>query len=576
MRRILLAFALLAASVSAAPVVEFSFPAPPAPGNPFARQISAEIGLPSGAKLVLPAFYDGDGVWRVRARAAEAGRYRVYRVMEAGEGGTRPFAAKITPDFVDEETAADSRGFIRIDPDDPHRFAFEDGEPYYPFGFNLAWGDDAFYPEAFRRFRSAGLNWTRIWMAHWADMNLDWPGDRSKSTVKPGGIDLKVARKWDRIVSQAEDNGVYFQLVLQHHGQFSTLVNSNWAESPWNAAKGGILATPQEFFTSPAARELTRLKYRYIVARWGYSSAILSWELFNEVQWVDTLKIDHNPAPVAAWHREMAGYIRSVDVYRHLITTSYNDSNTTGLESPIYDAMDYYEPHLYRPDMFGELRHFSPSPDKLTKPVFYGEFGADNMLIPFEEKRSQQLTPPLIWLGLMSDSGLPAQAWEWNEIFRHRFGDVASAAAFIRLAGLPRETDLRSADFKVENHAPTFLQAVGRRSPSMIVAWIYQPEALRNPATGPVAVRLHLGPTPSGMWRGIWWDTHAGKPQSEFTLAHPGGELVLETPYITRDIALLLRRIADAPPAPAKVNLPAQPGLGGPAIPLAPLKPAPL
>ena len=35
-----------------------------------------------------------------------------------------------------------------------------------------------------------------------------------------------------------------------NHGAFSTVFNSEWATNPYNAANGGPLATPAEFFTN--------------------------------------------------------------------------------------------------------------------------------------------------------------------------------------------------------------------------------------------------------------------------------------------------------------------------------------
>src|SRR6266481_9445051 len=116
-------------------------------------------------------------------------------------------------------------------------------------------------------------------------------------------------------------------------------VDSNWAINPWNAKNGGFLATPEEFFTNPRARALTRAKYRYILARWGYSTHVLAWELFNEVEWTDAIRNQHADT-VAAWHREMAAFLRQQDPNRHLITTS-SDTKIPGL----YEAMDYVQPH---------------------------------------------------------------------------------------------------------------------------------------------------------------------------------------------------------------------------------------
>ncbi len=39
----------------------------------------------------------------------------------------------------------------------------------------------------------------------------------------------------------------------------------------------------ERHFTDPQARKYQQRIFRYIVARWGYSPNILSWELFNEI-----------------------------------------------------------------------------------------------------------------------------------------------------------------------------------------------------------------------------------------------------------------------------------------------------
>ena len=67
-----------------------------------------------------------------------------------------------------------------------------------------------------------------------------------------------------------------FQMVLQHHTQYSTAARADWDAHPWNLANGGWLKTPLDFFTDEQARAITRDKFRYIAARWGYSSSIMA------------------------------------------------------------------------------------------------------------------------------------------------------------------------------------------------------------------------------------------------------------------------------------------------------------
>ena len=110
-----------------------------------------------------------------------------------------------------------------MDRGDHSRFVFDSGARYYPLGHNQAWHSDKLpdIPELFGKMRAAGENWSRVWMNNWDGKNLDWNSDAKKQT-KLGEIDLDAAKRWDSIVEAAGKNDIYFQLTLQHHGQYSS------------------------------------------------------------------------------------------------------------------------------------------------------------------------------------------------------------------------------------------------------------------------------------------------------------------------------------------------------------------
>jgi hypothetical protein len=411
--------------------VTFRFTLPEDTRNPFSRDLWADVVTPAGRTLTLPVYFAGDGKFAVRARADETGAYLLGKITERADGKVAELMADVSGNRQQMVTKIQTLPSVRLDPGDQRRFILSDGREYAPVGANLAWapgGRLEFYRKAFTDFQKQGLNWTRVWMCHWGGLNLDWLSDAAgKPSTPPGMLDLRVAAEWDRLLTQAEERGVYVQLVLQHHGQYTTGANPNWAQNPWNVANGGFLNTPGEFFTSPVAREVTRQKYRYIVARWGYSPAILAWELFNEVHWVDALTKDKGVAAVAAWHTEMATYIRSIDVHGHLITTS-----TEELHSPIYAAMDYFQPHCYSPDMIASPQRFDVKPEKLDRPVFYGEVGEDHMRVSERVKKSGLLIVPPVWAGLMGDARYASQPWLGAELIAaKRPGELGAIARFV-------------------------------------------------------------------------------------------------------------------------------------------------
>ncbi len=434
--RLLALLLLLRVAVTAAPV-EFVFTVPPDARDPFARELSAEVITPSKAVLRLPAFFAGEGRFAVRARATEPGVYRLQSVTEEG-GAAVQFE---TAAAAREVAAAEALPPVRLGPDHAH-FVFADGGIYLPLGANVAWakGDpETFYPRALGEFQREGLNWMRVWMAHWSALNLDWRPQDSGPSPAPGSLDLRVAATWDQLIASAEVNRVYLQIVLQHHGQYSTGANPNWADNPWNAARpGGFLKAPGDFFTSPEARAFTARKYRYIIARWGYSPAVLAWELFNEVHWTDPIHAAHDERPVAQWHAEMAAFIRGHDVYRHLVTTSHDR-----LSSPSYANMDYFQPHLYAANILAGVRQFETGQAQLGRPVFYGEFGDDHMPLAREQKDSGVAIVPPVWMSLMGRGSNPAQPWLGAELLeKQRLGELGAVARFLAGTGWARREGL--------------------------------------------------------------------------------------------------------------------------------------
>ncbi len=417
--------------------VEFTFrPTEPVSRNPFAREIWVRVHTPLGP-VEAPAYYAGQGAWAVRLRATSPGTFRLGAITETTAAASQALPTAIVGRHEIEVNASDvARAAVALDTRDP-RF-FRAGEsPYYPLGINLAWpahGDpDAFYPRAFAEFAAAGLNWTRVWMSHWGALNLDWRVPEQAPSPPLGQLDLAVAAHWDRLIAAAETSGVRVQVVLQHHGQVSTRVNSNWTENPWNVANGGFLRSPAEFFTSPTARELTRRKYRYIVARWGYSPAVLAWELFNESMYVDaryTPPVDD--AAVAAWSAEMTRTLRRYDIHHHLVTTSDN-----ALDHLLQGPVDYLQPHLYGANMLAGVRAYDVDPATLDRPVFYGEVGADNMLGLTRDQVDSGITAaPLMWSSLMGAGLHAAQPWYWERVRRHdRLGEFAALTRFVRESG---------------------------------------------------------------------------------------------------------------------------------------------
>ena len=378
-------------------------------GNPFDPVDNDVIVLftaPDRNVICVPAFWDGD-TWRVRFTPVQPGVY-TWAAM-SNNIPVRPITA--APDRF-RCVKSENCGFVRRDPRIAQRFVFDDGRTYYPYGINVGWlssdrrhgllpeqlkDDD--YPAFFARMHGSGMNWARVWMTFWAGQELDWSNDTGKS-LPLGSMSLDAARAWDRIIDSAVANGMYVQMTMQFHGQLMTA--RDWGKNPYNIANGGILHSASDFFTDPRAITITKKRYRYIVARWGYSPNLLAFELFNEVQFSDPAKT--NFSDIVEWHRTMAAYIRSIDPYHHLVTTSSIENPENAALASI--GLDFDQLHIYCPfpsTIFSQLPGGSARP-----PVFAGEWGP-------EPDSAYEIREGL-WAGIMAPTAGAAQYWYWDRL----------------------------------------------------------------------------------------------------------------------------------------------------------------
>lgn len=349
---------------------------------------------------VRPAYFER-GAWHAYLVARNAGRYQVaIRITQIG----RPFRTLRTGDI--NLTTVLPHGFIHRSKQHVQRFIHDDGTAYTPIGFNVAWQNkgEPSYATTLKQMADNGANWTRIWACHWDGKNPWWPEPKmlrhDRDVLWQPALD-----RWTEIFVAAERNMVGVQFVLFHHGQVTTEVNPNWKDHPWNVANGGWLKTPVEFFTNAEAIRRSKAWLREAVARFGHNTSLMAWELFNEVEWVDAARKAKRWDLVTKWHVEMARYLRSIDAYDHLITTSSAID-----QKALWTEMDIIEPHTYPTNIGAAVSAMDFT--TFRKPGMFGEFGpADG-----SGKKARIDILDGIYAGLLSNHAAAGQYWYWENV----------------------------------------------------------------------------------------------------------------------------------------------------------------
>ncbi|MGE9294437.1 MAG: cellulase family glycosylhydrolase, partial [Puniceicoccales bacterium] len=410
---------------------------------------------PSGESVTIEGFYNqdftlsehpdgwdrlrpkGEPTWTFRYTPTETGVHTWVALLEEGdtitELGSESFVAA---------KESNNAGFIGVAPNGTH-FETSQGAPFYPVGLNIAWAHRKGlfdYERWFDLCESNGVNIARVWMGP-----LAWPIQRSptppdgqfrdpgtgyvKHYLFPeqldrqppgepdpyagaGKVDLAHAWRYDQLLEMAEASNIKLMLCLHSFNSFR--LSQMWPDNPYNQAASGMLKKPGDFFTSEEARRKTKQMLRYLVARYGYSTTIFAWELFNEVDNFEEYDIQ----TAAPWHREMAEYLKSIDPNKHLVSTSFVGSENAPINS--LEAIDFTQTHLYdSPSMPATIAYWNNHmSEAYDKPHLVGEFGLAEKQTVF---RGGKFTDPTgrhlesgLWASLASKGAGTALPWYWE------------------------------------------------------------------------------------------------------------------------------------------------------------------
>jgi hypothetical protein len=420
-------------------------------------------------------------------------------------------------------TDSKSRGFVRVSPTDSRCFEYSSGDLCYPIGQNVAWTQD--YEPYLRRQKETGQNWVRIWLCPW-NIQLE---------TAPAEYDLDAAARLDRIVQCAEENGVCIQLVLNYHGMVS---GESWAKNPYNSANGGPCHLPSQFFSNERARELFKRRLDYIAARWGYSTSIFAWELFNEVDIGEYATFDD----VVQWHREMSDYLRKVDPGKHLITTSLHRD---GGRSEIWNlpGIDFVQAHLYDPDIEKKLLELHFATRDLKKPVFVGEYGRGGSPTDAQRDPEGRDLQRALWGSFMLPFAGSAMPWWWDSYIRPRKLEYV----FAPLSRYAQGVERRAQNFRVVETAilrddGAEIAVRGLLNNHSCYLWLHRPQGKNAPPPDAVLVprgqKVALSGMLGGKYRVEIMETTSGRVLQTSVLTCEQGKLTIEMPQSRDSLAV--------------------------------------
>jgi hypothetical protein len=377
--------------------------------NPFDTNqiiLDAEFTTPSGKKIVVPGFAmkeykrthllswsaylrgkgtvaPGEEVWKIRFSSGETGThsYKVRVVDQNGQtvksGGT--FTVK---DYqLSDSESVRQKGPIEISPASTNYFRYRDSkQDYMPVGIALPWSWTKQYINFeinADKLAAAGGNFTRIW-----GCGIEQTMSIESKAFGPGVYHMQNAASQDLINQLMRDKGITVQYCFD---SFTSLQSDpkwygEWQNHPYNAAAGGFLSSPLEFFINSEAKRLFKQRIRYTVARYGWDTNLVMWEMFNEIDGCDPFYSATNT--IKNWLDEMCRYLKSIDYYQRPISVSFAKAEGFA-ELNNLKSIDYVICHFYssnQGDLTADMQRYVEyhlqnynKPTMLEDPIYFNK-----------------------------------------------------------------------------------------------------------------------------------------------------------------------------------------------------------
>ncbi|MCF8371437.1 MAG: T9SS type A sorting domain-containing protein [Bacteroidales bacterium] len=348
--------------------------------------------------------------WRIRFSPNEVGNWSYSYTFYFS---VQPSFKSYTSDgnFTCEESG--HHGFLKVGPNNAY-LQFDDGTSFFGIGENMGFasqfdflGDNVSNSTKIAKYKAHrkllpelsqnGGNYVRSFQ-----LIMDYAFDFASAEQYFEG--QKRCFETENFIEEAERAGIYLQFNIQDDTGFSKEWPFKWHDNPYYSIVDNPQDTTYSFFHTERVKTLWERKFRYIIARWGYSKNIACWELWNEPR---NCKYWQTQSPgavltdsvIATWLIGRANY--AVDLFKldtinygqhanfHPIMGSNNgDPFAEFMSVDSKSAIHLLSMHTYTSDRLGNFYYWvklqqyedpgTISPGRIKKPTNWGEINSGN------------------------------------------------------------------------------------------------------------------------------------------------------------------------------------------------------
>ena len=461
--------------------------------------------------------------------------------------------------------------WIQVSPHSPY-FEDESGHSWTPIGQNdaISWPDlaGAFcrrdLPSVETYFATLAqhkITCVRLMLeyCHGEHRYLEWPA---------GYFQPNMVRLWDDIFALCEK--YQMRILLTPYDTYWMWVR--WARHPYNQKNGGPCEQRSRWLLCPQMRAAIKNRLEFATTRWGGSGALFAWDIWNEIH---PAHAEDSASVFDEFVSDISGFLR--DTEQRLYGRTH--PQTVSVFGPVLEddtrvadcifrhpALDFASIHFYEKDTIDHPQNTvdaALSMGKLTRsclgeihdgrPFFDSEHG------PIHGFKDRRITLPdafddeyfrhLQWAHFAS--GGAGGGMRWPNRHPHTLTPgmrraQRALADFLPLINWHR-FQRRNLNPEIRVSASNFA-AFGCGDSTQALVWLLRTDGLNADGTlrrdlPAVSLRLQVPQLKNGRYHITAWNTLSGSVVTTFE-AHSESSASFETPPVTADLALAIRRVA--------------------------------
>ena len=221
------------------------------------------------------------------------------------------------------------RSFVQVSARDPRYFCLSDGQPYIPVGCNIAaMGSVADMEHYLGKMHRNGANFGRVWL----NTNL------FEIETRYGEVDTAKLVRIDRLLELADRYGIKIKFCIESFRHIRPGVNKWDTKASYHTSNGGPFADADDYITSQRGEEEFLRRVRIFRERYGDHPAVFGWELWNEMNAVETPE-EH----LRAWNVRMLPRVKEI-FPKNLVMQSLGSLDRES-SFPIYEFINRLPPN---------------------------------------------------------------------------------------------------------------------------------------------------------------------------------------------------------------------------------------